>query len=209
MTYQMVSEERVEITTKRPSPRSHSDGYHFQGLHMEIGMGDDWNILYEATDLDRYLMANRSLKKISLNSTLNWLMDIITRGLPNNYREANQCSTEAIDWDGHRQVDQERTELGLPMGPSNPPAVRVWTTNMGQFDSRPIQTPNPLNLGGPIPDPYLWTRGSLWDWLDLSVPITGSAFRVSHLWSHSDMLLLIVQYWHWYVTVYFRRIAHP
>jgi len=39
IVYRMASQETVEITTKRPL-RSHSDGYHCQGLHMEIERED-------------------------------------------------------------------------------------------------------------------------------------------------------------------------
>jgi len=76
-----------------------------------------------------------------------------------------------------------------------------------QFGSRTVQKPDPLSLGGPNPDLYPSTLGFRRVWLDPSVPISGSAFRVPYLWSHSDMLLLIVKYWHWYVMVHFRRIS--
>jgi len=76
------------------------------------------------------------------------------------------------------------------------------------FGFRPSQKPDPPTHGGPNPDPYLSTRGFRRVWLDHAVPIPGSACRVSHLWSHSDMPLLIVQYWHWYCMVHFRRISH-
>ena len=92
--------------------------------------------------------------------------------------------------------------LVLATGPGNLPAVRVWTAKTGRFGSRPVQKPDPLTVGGPNTDGFRCI------WLHLSVPISGSAFWVSHLWSHSDMLLLIVKYWHWYVTVHFRRISH-
>ena len=85
------------------------------------------------------------------------------------------------------------TDLVLATGPGNPPAVRVWTAKTGRFGSRPVQETDPLTLGGPNPDPYPSTRGFRRVWLDPSVPISGSAFRVSHLWLHSDMLLLIVK----------------
>jgi len=100
-----------------------------------------------------------------------------------------------------------QVSLVLATVPGNPPAVQVWTTKTGRFGSRTIKKPNPQTLGGPNPDPYLSTRGLRWIWLDPSIPISGSAFRVSHLWSHSDMRLVIVKYWSWYVMVHFRRIS--
>jgi len=95
----------------------------------------------------------------------------------------------------------------LATGLGNRPAVRVWTARTGRFGSRPIQKPDPLTLGRPNLDPYPSTRGFRRVWLDPSVPISGSAFRVSHLWSHSDILLSTVKCWHWYVTVHFRLIS--
>jgi len=92
-------------------------------------------------------------------------------------------------------------------GPGNPAAVRVWTAETGRFSSRPGQKPDPLTLGGPNPDLYPSTRGFRPVWLYLSVPISGSAFLVSHLWSHSDMLLWIVKYWHGYCTLHFQCIS--
>ena len=85
-------------------------------------------------------------------------------------------------------------EVVLATGPGNPPAVRVWTAITGRFSSRTAQLPDPLTLGGPNPDPYPSTRGFRRVCVDTLVPISGSAFRVSYLWSHSDMLLLIVKY---------------
>jgi len=99
------------------------------------------------------------------------------------------------------------TLVVLAMGPGNPPAVRVWTAKTGRFSSTTVQNPDPLTHGGPNPDPYQSIRGFCWVWLDPWVPISGSGFRVSYLWAHSDMLLLIVKYWHWYVPVHFRRIS--
>jgi len=97
--------------------------------------------------------------------------------------------------------------LVLATGQGNPPVVRVSTAKTGRFGSRTDQKPDPQTPGGPNPDPCPSTRGFRRVWLDPSVPISGSAFRVSHLWSHSDMLLLIVKYWPWYVTVHFRCIS--
>ena len=95
----------------------------------------------------------------------------------------------------------------LATGPGNPPAVRVWTTNKGWFSTRPGQKPDPLTLGGPNLDPYPSSRGCRRVLLGPSVPISGSAFRVSHSWSHLDILLWFVKFWHWYVTGHFRRIS--
>jgi len=96
--------------------------------------------------------------------------------------------------------------LVLATGPGNTPAVRVWTAKTGRFGAKHGLNPDPLTLGGPHPRPYPSTRGFRRVWLDPLGPISGSEFRVSHLWSYSDMLLLIIKYWHWYVTVHFRRI---
>jgi len=85
--------------------------------------------------------------------------------------------------------------LVLATGPGNPAAFWVWTAKTGRFGSRTVQKHDPLTLGGANPDPHP------------SVPISGFAFRVSYVWSHSDMLLWIVKYWHWYVKVLFRRIS--
>jgi hypothetical protein len=97
--------------------------------------------------------------------------------------------------------------LVIATGLGDQPAVRIWTTETGQFGSRPVQKPNLLTLGRPNLDPYLSTHGFHRILLDLSVPIPGSALLVSNLCSHSDMLLLTVTYGHWYVTVHFRRIS--
>jgi hypothetical protein len=95
----------------------------------------------------------------------------------------------------------------LATGSGNPPGVRVWTGKPSWFSSRPVQIPHPLTLGGPILDPYPSTRGYRQVWLEPSAPISGSAFLLLHLWSPADMLLLIVKYRHWYLTVHFRHIS--
>jgi hypothetical protein len=92
-------------------------------------------------------------------------------------------------------------------GPGNLQAVRVWTAKTGQFGSKTVQKPIPQTLGRPNLDPYLSTCRFCRVRLDPSVPISGSAFWVSHLWSHSNMRLLIVKYLPWYITVHFRCIS--
>ena len=99
--------------------------------------------------------------------------------------------------------------LVLTTGLANLRALGVPTAHTGRFGSRPIQKPYLLSLGRPHLDPYLSTWGFCQVWLHTSVPISGSASRVSHLWSHSHMLLLIVTYWHWYVRVCFWHIGRP
>ena len=82
----------------------------------------------------------------------------------------------------------------LATGPGNPPAVWVWTAETGRLGSKPGQKPDPLTCGRPNPDLYLSTRGFRQVWLDPSGSISSSVFQGSHLWSHSDMLRLIVKY---------------
>jgi hypothetical protein len=66
----------------------------------------------------------------------------------------------------------------LATGPGNPPAVRVCTGKTVRFGSRPVQKPDPELLGGPNLYPYPSTRGFCRVWLDPSVPVSGSPFRV-------------------------------
>jgi hypothetical protein len=77
-----------------------------------------------------------------------------------------------------RTVLPQGAGLVLAMGLGNRPAVRVWTGKMVLFCSRPVQKPDLQLLGGPNPYPYPSTRGFCRVWLDLSVAITGSHFRV-------------------------------
>lgn len=57
-------------------------------------------------------------------------------------------------------------------------AVQVWPARTGRFGFRPGQQPDPLSLGGTNLDPYLSSRGVCPVWLDQSVTMSGSAFRV-------------------------------
>jgi len=94
-------------------------------------------------------------------------------------------------------------------GPGNLPAFRVWTTKTGWFSSRPGEKPDPLTLGWHNLDPFRSSSGSRRVWLDPSVPISCSAFWVSHLWLYWDTRLVIITYWHSYITVYFQRFGRP
>jgi hypothetical protein len=100
-----------------------------------------------------------------------------------------------------------RIRLVSATGPGNPPAVRVWTLKTGRVGSRTVQTPDLQTRGGRNPYPYPSTRRIRRVGLHPWVPICGCAFHFSHLWSHSDMLLLIVKFSHWFITVHFRRIS--
>ena len=88
------------------------------------------------------------------------------------------CSTfwipDITDW----WCQQEETHLVLATGPGNPPVVRVWTGKTVRFGARTIQKPDPQLRGGPNPDLYPSTRGFCRVWLDPSVRISGSSFRV-------------------------------
>jgi hypothetical protein len=82
----------------------------------------------------------------------------------------------------------------LAMGPGNLPAVRVGTRNTVWSGFRTVQKPDLLDISGPNPNPYPSTCEFCWVWLHLLVPISGSVFRVFHLWSHLDILLAIAKY---------------
>jgi len=97
--------------------------------------------------------------------------------------------------------------LSVSNGSGNTPAVQVWMTITVSFGCGPVPNPDPLTLGGPIRDPYPSTRWFGRVWADLSVPISSSVFRVSHLWSHSDMVLLIVKKCHGYVAVHLEWVG--
>lgn len=66
----------------------------------------------------------------------------------------------------------------LAMGPGRLPAVRNRTGKTVLFSSRPVLTPDLLPLGGPNLDLYPSTHRFHGVWLDLSGPISGSAFQV-------------------------------
>jgi len=95
------------------------------------------------------------------------------------------------------------TQIVLSTSPGNLPAVRVWSSRMSRFGSRPVQKPDPMPLGGSTPDPYLSTCTFYRVWIHPSVPISGSAFRVSHVRSPLHMLLEFIQYRYWYFRVCF------
>jgi len=64
-------------------------------------------------------------------------------------------------------------------GPENLPTVWLGTANTGRFGSRAVQQPHLLPLGRRNTNAYPSTCGFCRVGLDLSVPISGSAFRVS------------------------------
>ena len=66
----------------------------------------------------------------------------------------------------------------LATGPGNPAAVRIRIPTRVWFGSRTIQIPGPQRRGWPNPNPYPSSRGFCRVWLDLSVTISGSVFRV-------------------------------
>jgi len=77
--------------------------------------GLPWALQYQATDRDTYRIAYRMIKKLLLNGIPNWIPILVPGGLPNDYQEANGYSTEAAYRDGHREVDQEHTEVIIRM----------------------------------------------------------------------------------------------
>jgi hypothetical protein len=87
-------------------------------------------------------------------------------------------------------------------GLGNPPAVHVSTSKRCWFSSKPVQKPDRQSIGWPNRVPYMWTHRFRLVWLDQAVPISGSAFRVSHSWSNPDMLPIILKHSHCYVAVY-------
>ena len=72
----------------------------------------------------------------------------------------------------------EAAYIVLATGPGNPPAVRVLAGKTVRFGSRTVQKPDPQCLGRPNPDLNPSTWGFCRVWLDGSVPISGSVFRV-------------------------------
>jgi len=83
-------------------------------------------------------------------------------------------------WWFNKQEQRRRgtTWVVLVTGPGNLPAVLVPTGTTGWFSSRPIQNPDPLHLGSPNLHSYQPTHGFRRVWLDMSGPISWSAFRV-------------------------------
>jgi len=65
------------------------------------------------------------------------------------------------------------------MGPGNPQEVRVWIRKIVLFGSRPIQKPDPEILGWPNPYLYPLIHRFCGVWVDSSVPVSSSPFRVS------------------------------
>ena len=163
---------------------------HFQSGDMLFTVQCIWWIasIIKFTEILTYY---RQYKIFPSEYLQNWIVSPLARN--KDGRSVSDCDIPEIRLDRHIESSGIHPELVLATGPGNPPAVRVWTAKTGRFSSRPGQKPDPLTLGGPNPDPYPSTRVFRRVWLDPSVPISCSAFRVSHIWSHSDMLLLIVK----------------
>ena len=70
------------------------------------------------------------------------------------------------------------SNLVLATDQGNRPAFWVTSTKMNLFGPRPVQKPGPLPVGGPHRNPYPASGGFRRDWLEMYVPISGSAFRV-------------------------------
>jgi len=83
----------------------------------------------------------------------------------------------------------------LATDPGTRPAVRIWTRKMVRFGSRPVQIPDWELLGGANPYPYPSTSRFYQIWLDPSVVVSGSPFRV--------FLFMVTVI---YVTVYVQNI---
>ena len=57
-----------------------------------------------------YQMAYQRINKLSLNGISNGMPNLLTSGLPNHSREANEYSTKAANRDADGDVDLESTE---------------------------------------------------------------------------------------------------
>jgi len=66
----------------------------------------------------------------------------------------------------------------LAMGPGNQPAVKVQNRKTSSFGFRTVQKPDKQRPGNPKLHRYPLTRWFCHVWLDLSVAISGSVFRV-------------------------------
>jgi hypothetical protein len=60
-------------------------------------------------------MADRRIINLLPNGILNPMPNLFTKGLQNDHRQDNGYSTETPYRDGHREVDQERTEAIIKM----------------------------------------------------------------------------------------------
>jgi hypothetical protein len=69
-------------------------------------------------------------------------------------------------------------QVVVATGPGNSPAVRVCTGKTVRFGSRTVAKPEAQRLAGPNPGPYQSMNAFCQVWLDPSVPISGSVFRV-------------------------------
>jgi len=106
----------------------------------------------------------------------------------------------SVLWTAWR-LDQFSVYVVLPLGPGDPPLFCVKSAKTGWFRCRLFLKLDPLILGGRNPNADLETCGCCPLCQDKSVPIPGSAFRISHKLSNSDLILLNIEYILWYPTV--------
>jgi len=127
-----------------------------------------------------------SNSRIHCNSPAHTIFRLVPMRLIKNPKLHEQCESRPL-LDGFAldvKVSYDtrwifhRVSVVLATGPGNPPAVRVWTGKTVRFGSRTVQKPDPEHIGGPNPDPYPSTHGFCRVWLDPSVRISGSSFRV-------------------------------
>jgi len=117
------------------------------------------------------------------------------------------CSIFEMPPYAFRWKNSSQLWMVLATGQGNPTAVLVWSANTGRFSSRPVHKPYPPSLATANQDLYQSTHRSLRVGLDPWVPNCRCACRVSHFWSHWNMLQFIVKYWLRYITINFDVLA--
>ena len=119
-------------------------------------------------------------------------------------------SSGQVCWSPAKPVKQVwwYAQIVLATGSGNRPAVRVCISKTDLFGSKPVQKRDTLTREGSNPDTHQSSRRFRQVWIDPSVPIYCSAFRVSPVLSLSDKVPIIVQYWDLYLTLYLQCLGH-